>query len=303
MEVRECGTETVVEGTPFLIAIDRVRGSISRWQWNGVDLLADGPRLDLWRAPTDNDLGWNCAGEWRAAGLDALQHRVDRVDVHPVTPGIVRIVVETRVAPPIRSDAFLCRYTYTVCATGDVRVVCHGEPVGTWPRLPRIGLRLAVPAELDRVAWYGLGPEETYPDSRQAGRMDVYTGTVDDLHTPYVFPQENGSRSGTRWVALTDLRGVGLLAVAEPELSFCAQRYTPEDLAEARHTSELEARDTVTWHLDYRQRGLGSASCGPDVLPQYELQPHAFDFSVRLKPFSVDEAPPAIVAKQAFPET
>jgi beta-galactosidase/evolved beta-galactosidase subunit alpha len=122
---------------------------------------------------------------------------------------------------------------------------------------------------------------------------------VDDLYVPYVYPQDNGNRTDVRWVSLTNTRGMGLLAVM-PDLNFSASRFTTNDLENAMHTCDLAPRDEITLNLDYRHHGLGSASCGPGVLPQYELHPEEFRFSIRLKPFSVDQISPMSLSKEVI---
>ena len=114
---------------------------------------------------------------------------------------------------------------------------------------------------------------------------------------PYVYPQENGNRTDVSWVALTNARGVGLFAQYDAPANFSAHRFSTEQFTEAKHTSDLVPEDEITLNLDYRQHGLGSASCGPDVLPQYRLEPKPFEFTVRLRPFSKDTISPTNLAK------
>ena len=132
--------------------------------------------------------------------------------------------------------------------------------------LPRIGLQMTIPGRMDKVTWYGRGPGESYPDSKMANGFGVYKKTVDELYTPYTYPQENGNRSDVRWVSLTDTYGTGLLAVGLPQLNFSAHRFTVEDIEKAKHTCDLIPREEITLHLDYRKNGLGT-SCGPGQLP------------------------------------
>src|SRR5690606_15720661 len=108
--------------------------------------------------------------------------------------------------------------------------------------LPRIGLMLGLPAAFDQVQWHGRGPGESYPDTKQSQLFGRYKATVDQLFTNYVFPQENGLRSDCSYVALTNLRGQGLLATGSP-MHFSASRYTPQDLEAARHPHELKKRE------------------------------------------------------------
>lgn len=215
------------------------------------------PRLDLWRAPTENDRHEN-EKAWREAGLHRLQHRVVSQEGN---------VIRTRVAPPARAEAMWVTYTWT--ADDDaVHLNVTIEPEGEWPVLPRLGLRMALPGGYDQVEWFGRGPNEAYPDSQTAARVGRFNKTVDELQTPYVFPQENGNRVGTRWLELTN-NGEGLRI--EGDFGFTARRWTTEDLDKATHTNELEPGHWVHLNLDIAQNGLGSASCGPGVLPQYQL--------------------------------
>ncbi|WP_233441862.1 glycoside hydrolase family 2 TIM barrel-domain containing protein [Lentzea atacamensis] len=241
-----------------------------------------GPRLDLWRAPTDNDRGSDAPDDraWREAGLHRLQHRVIEVGVQEKA-----LVVRTRVAPPALGFGMLADYHWT--ADGDrLRLQLDVTPDGEWPcTLPRLGLRLALPAELTTVEWFGAGPGEAYADSRHAVRTGRFKSTVDDLQTPYVFPQENGNRADARWLQIT-AGGRGLRVSGEPVFDFTARRWTTEDLDAARHPDELKPREHVHLNLDLAQNGLGTASCGPGVLPQYRLYAQKASFSLTFTPLS-----------------
>jgi beta-galactosidase/beta-glucuronidase len=287
--VEERGNDILIKGAGFEIVFDCVHAVLSDWWSDGRKLIKSGPRLNFWRATTDNDRSWTNAKPWRDAGLPNLRHRTDGVEVTQLAPGVARIAARVRIAPPIHGRAFECDYTYTIHGNGDLLIETHGVPRGDWPdTLPRIGLQMTIPRSLDRVSWFGRGPGESYPDTKQAGRFGLHARTVDELFTPYIRPQENGNRSDVSWVALADLRGAGLLAVGQPTLDFSAHRFTTVDLEEARHTCDLVSRDEITLNLDYRHNGIGSASCGPGPLPQYLLRPEEFRFRVILKPFSRD---------------
>lgn len=234
-------------------------------------LELDGPQLDCWRAPTSNDFGHHgdrsLAATWRALGFHRLKHRIVNVAIEGHA-----LVVSTRVAPAAQMFGFDTRYRWVADDDDlvlDLHVVPWGEIVVP---LPRLGLRLAVPATFSSVRWSGRGPGEAYADSRQAARRGTFAATVEDLQTPYVVPQENGNRVDTRWVEVVDPSGTGLRVAGRPQFQFAVRPWTSEDLAAARHTSDLRARDRVYVNLDVGQTGLGSASCGPGVLPHYELR-------------------------------
>lgn len=236
----------------------------------------DGPELDLWRAPTDNDGRHRDAeaSTWRDAGLHRLQHRVIGVSAEETA-----LVVRTRVAPPARGYGVLATYTWR--SDGErLALTVDVEPQGDWPcTWPRIGVRLALPAELDNVEWFGRGPGEAYPDTRQAARVGRFQNSIAELQTPYVYPQENGVRVDTRWVEFTG--GDNRIRVdGAPEFAFAARPWTSEDLDAADHTTDLVVRDKIFVNLDAASHGIGTASCGPGVLDKYRLLPQAITFTV-----------------------
>ena len=288
------------DGDDFRLTFDLILGRIASWAHQGQPVMLAGPRLNFWRATTDNDRGFrdNMADKWRASRLDQLQHAVRDVSWRAVSDQAVALTVQTRIAPPVLALGFDCRYDYLFYGSGDVFLTVHVVPTGELPpALPRVGLQMILPATLDQVQWLGRGPGEAYEDSKQAGRIGLYRNTVDGLFFPYSFPQENGNRLDVRWLALTSPRGPGLLATGRPTLNFSVHRCTTMDLENARHPFDLPRRDELTLNLDHRQRPLGSASCGPAPLDGYELKPQDFTFTLRLRAMDLNGGPPAELAK------
>lgn len=245
--------------------------------------LRQAPRLDVWRAPTDNDLGAPWQDDvryglvWRELGLHRMRHRVAAVVADEAG-----LTVRTRVAPAGTDLGLYADYRWTADETR-VRLTVTVTPDGEWPcPLPRLGVRLALPATCDQATWYGGGPGEAYPDSRSASRLGRYAMPVDALQTPYVRPQENGARADVRWAELRDAAGRGLRMVAAGDpLWFTARRWTSEELDAADHTTDLVPGDAVWVNLDHGQHGLGSQSCGPGPLPQYHLTVGPAEFAVQ----------------------
>ncbi|MGW5654942.1 glycoside hydrolase family 2 TIM barrel-domain containing protein [Streptomyces humi] len=233
-----------------------------------------GLRLDVWRATTDNDDGaaWQSDlryGElWRKFGLHRMRHRLDAVE----TDGDA-LTVRTRVAPAAWEFGLATGYRWT--SDGErLRLTVRVTPDGDWTvPLPRLGIRFGLPAA-DRVRWFGGGPEEAYPDTRSASLVSRWESTVDGLQTPYVRPQENGARADVRWAELGGLRIDG-----DPEFWFTARRWTTEQLDAAAHRTDLTPGDTVWVNLDHGQHGIGSQSCGPGVLPPYQLHAAPAEFT------------------------
>jgi beta-galactosidase len=246
------------------------------------DLEVDGPRLDVWRAPTDNDVGMHGETQldaaWRRHGLHRTWHRVIALDA--ADGGLV---VRTRVGSAAWDSGLLATYTWTPEGDG-LRLALEVAPEGEWPfPLPRLGLRLAAPQSLERVEWFGRGPGEAYSDTRQAARVGRFSATIEELQTPYVRPQENGNRLETRWATFVDGRGNGLRVEGRPHFAFAARRWTSEDLDAAGHTPDLAPRDRVWVNIDHAQQGIGTASCGPGVLPQHRLHAAPTTFAVVLR--------------------
>ena len=298
LQICESDLALTIAGLDFEVSFCKVFGRIADWRLQGKSVINAGPRLNFWRATTDNDRSWTNAEPWRKAGLDHMQHRIDGIEIDQVPDGSVKVLVRSRIAPPIHDRCFRCEYTYTVYGDGCINLEVHGVPEGEWPdTLPRIGLTMSLPEEFDSASWFGRGPGESYIDSKQAGKFGLYSKSVDELYTPYVFPQENGNRTDTSWVAMTNTKGVGIFAQGAPLIDFSAHRFTAEDFEKARHTYELMPRDEIILNLDYRHNGIGSASCGHFPWPQHLLHPHEFTFSVRMKAFSTDNVSPASLAK------
>jgi beta-galactosidase len=216
--------------------------------------------------------------------MHRLTHRV--IDRQWTSDGFV---LRTRVGPAATDIGMLATYHWT--ADGDALVLQVAvEPEGDWTQpLPRLGLRMALPADIDDVEWFGGGTGEGYVDSTQAAVIGRYRRSVHDLQTPYVYPQENGNRLGVRWAQLLGPAN-GVRVEGDPTFDLTVRRWTSEDLDSARNTSDIRPRDRVFVfvfvNLDLAQTGLGTALCGPGVLPQYELHATPATWTVRLIPLA-----------------
>ncbi|MET8243948.1 glycoside hydrolase family 2 TIM barrel-domain containing protein [Streptomyces sp. NPDC005202] len=239
----------------------------------GVEVT--GLRLDVWRAPTDNDDGaeWQTDVRygllWRKLGLHRMRHRLDAVELTDDA-----LTVRTRVAPAAREVGLATVYRWT--SDGErLKLTVSVGPEGDWTvPLPRLGIRFGLAGSADRVRWFGGGPGEAYPDTRSASMVGRWQSTVDGMQTPYVRPQENGARADVRWAEIGGLRIEG-----DPEFFFSARRWTNEQLDAARHLTDLTPGETVWVNLDHGQHGIGSQSCGPGPLPRYFLRAEPAEFS------------------------
>jgi beta-galactosidase len=308
----------VVEGNDFQLTFNQKTGRLTSLTYDGTELIERGPRLNFWRAPTENDLAGGgdetAARRWREVGLDQLVETVTSMEavqnsastiqvkvkavqevpkgaVLPEPPGIdqrLKDVGELTIPEPPKPARFEYTLTYTISTAGEVVVDIHILPQVEVQFLPRVGLQMALPNGFEHFAWYGRGAHETYVDRKEGARVGLYHGTVSEQHVPYVVPQENGNKTEVRWLTLTNAQNTGLLAMGDPWLNVSVHHYTLENLTQARHTYELVTCPEIYLYLDHAQSGLGSASCGPGRLEKYQLKPKEYQFSLRLRPFAGD---------------
>lgn len=290
MSVKSGHDSLTVSGKDFSFVFDRRKGNLAQWNVQGRELLEKGPELNVWRAPIDNDGVHRRLlhrGEWENAQLHALVFRPRVMELERLGQDGVIVYVEGQMLPQGLTLAYDCQYVYTLLGDGRLLVDFQAVPYGDWPPVVGcLGVILVLPRRLDQVEWFGLGPGECYPDSCSAARIGHYQATVDQLHTPYVHPQENGSRMGTRRLALRDQAGSGLMFLSREDFAFGASRYSAIDLAKATHHSEL--RDSGRIHLDLNHilRGLGSESCGPGPEARYECRPEPFGMRFQARPLA-----------------
>ena len=290
--------EALVIGGNFEIIFDNQTGVMKSWRVGGTELVASPLRPDFWRAQTDNDRGRDnleSQGVWREAYRGAkptsiaLVNQGDHIE--------------------IQGDGFLSKAggavwqtTYEVYGSGDVIVTAKFSPGKTdLPKLPRLGMQMTLPAGFERITWLGPGPQETYSD-RKDSRVGVYSGTVDEqFYADYTEPGETGNKADVRWVALTNKKGIGLLAVGMPLLSVNALHYGTEDLNAGKHAFELPRRDFITLNLDWKQQGVGGDnSWGAWPHDEFLIPCAEQSYRFRLHPLAAGEDPEVVARAAQF---
>ena len=304
-EISVAEDEGIVLGDDFCVEFDAHSGTLTSWEQGGNTLMEHPFRLNLYRAPTDNDhrarVAWEqfklhkIAAKKRSFKLEKLASSVARataVHVH-AGPNIMPLIETTTV--------------WTIYGNGDIRTEIDIKPLrDSLPYLARLGVQTSVSGAYEHLTWYGRGPIESYPDMKLAARVGTWRMDVEDTHEPYVRPQENGAHADTRALALTDETGSGMLFVCEEAggdgFSFTAHNYTDEALAKAQHTPELEYSDDITLSIDWRQGALGSNSCGPEPQEKYRLYlKDAVRLAFVMRPYRDGNAPFA-VSMRTLPE-
>ena len=218
-KLQESSSLLQMSGPRFLLTFNTILAKVTGWSYKGVDLISEGagPQLSFWRAPTDNDKPF-AARVWRDHGLHMMTQQVRSVkyEQHEDT-GSLEIIVETWVAPPVLAWGFETTTTYTIPSEGRLVIHVHAVPKGkNQPTiLPRVGLEMTLPKERDVAQWCGLGPGQSYRDMKEAGKIGIWKGGVDDMMWNYEMPQENGNRTETRWVKVTNENGVGIKATLQ----------------------------------------------------------------------------------------
>ena len=241
-------------------------------------LLASGPSLSLWRAPTDNDRIGGMAARWSAWGLDRPERHLLDVRREGDTT-IVRAEIRTGTGFVLPHEQ-----RFTALTGGGIDVDETVVIPESLDDLARIGTVLETVPGLETLEWFGTGPVETYPDRKRAGLVGRWRSTVTDQYVPYIRPQENGGHADVRWLTLADGGGRGLRLVLDEPRQVSATHSRAIDLASAMHDVEVVARPETVVHLDAAHRGLGTASCGPDTLPAYLVGPGTYHWSWSLHP-------------------
>ncbi|MFD9002276.1 glycoside hydrolase family 2 TIM barrel-domain containing protein [Streptomyces sp. NPDC059582] len=276
-----------VTGKGFSVTVDKTTGVITSYRAAGAQLIASGPVPNFWRAPTDNDRGngqhtrnetWRDAGALRTVtgvSVRALRDRAVEIQVAGTLPTTTESTYTT---------------TYTVFGSGEIKVDNTLHPgAASLPYIPEVGSLLLLPARLERLHYYGRGPEENHWDRNDATDVGRYSGTVSGQWTSYLRPQENGNKTDVRWVALTGADGTGLLVSGEPLLEVNASHFTPEDLSVgARHDYQLTPRAEVVLRLGHRQMGVGGDnSWGAHTHDEYKLlASRDYAYTYRLRPLT-----------------
>lgn len=276
-----------VTGHGFTVIFDKQAGTLKSWKANDVELISSPLRPDFWRAPTDNDRGRKMYSPDKSQGIWHDAHKDATVTGFTIEQAAPNKVV-AKVALSMTKVKTAWETTYTVLGSGDIIVSADFKPFDTkQPKIPRIGMQMVLPAGFERITWLGPGPQETYSDRKDA-RVGVYSGTVrDQFCADYTEPGESGNKVDVRWVALTNNKGVGLLAVGLPLLSVNALNHTTDDLQNAKHPFELPHRDEVTLNLDLVQQGLGGDdSWGKWPHDEYLIKCEPATYRFRLRPLA-----------------
>ena len=281
LQVNENDTQIHIKGREFAYTIDKRTALFTEMKFAGREYLNHPMELNIWRAPTDNDM--YIKSEWKKAHYDKAYTRAYTTEVVQGKHG-VKITSHASVVAETVQKILDVTITWKIEAAGKIDADIAVTKDNEFPDLPRFGVRMFLDKKLSAVRYFGMGPQESYCDKHQAASHGLYRADVGDLHEDYIRPQENGSHYDCEYVELNNSR-YGIVASAEKAFSFNASYYTQEELEKKTHNYELIESDSVVFCVDYALNGIGSNSCGPVVLEQYRFDDVLFRFQFTLIPY------------------
>ena len=272
-----------VSGPDFSFVLDPVQGRVRDYRFRNTLVMERGPVLNYNRAYTDNDI--LNQKEWNEKHLHSMRMCVSAIDWGCEEDALV-IRVAGKFSPDAMDWGTNVSITYRVFADGALTAALEGDFYGPVPsELPKIGTEMHVPAELHRVVWRGFGPGECYCDSKQAQTDGVWNAQAADMGFAYSCPQENANRTGVCWAVLQADGGQGIAVAANRPIDMAVRRFSDEQLKKTAHDCELVPdAERLYVHLDYRNSGLGSGSCGPTALAQHKAYPIHYEWKMAFAP-------------------
>lgn len=282
IRVHETDTEVTINSKDFTYTLDRRTGLFEHMQFSGRNYLIHPMELNIWRAPTDNDM--YLKSKWKKARYDKAYTRAYTVETIQNMHGIFIVSHVAVVADSIQKILDIT-INWKIDNDGKLSSVMYAEKDDEFPVLPRFGIRMFLDKRLKNVSFYGMGPQESYRDKHQGAYHALFRTKINDLHEDYIRPQENGSHFDCDYVVFSAAQ-FGIAAAAEKPFSFNASCYTQEKLEDTAHNYELEESDSIVFCLDYALNGIGSNSCGPALLEKYQFDDTSFQLEFTLVPFS-----------------
>ena len=286
----EDGQHNIIISNAHVKAIfSKTSGTLSQYTYDNVLMVNKPMTLNVFRLPTDND--GRQSSTWDNMGLRKLTVKATTSEVEK-SEDSKTVTVSLGSTYTGKSDtSFDVQLHFIVCANGVIMVNSFIRPSQTGTILPKIGFRLEMPAEMEQLTWFGRGPWDSYRDRKEACLPAIYQSTVTDQREDYILPQEHGTKQEVRWLSLTNSEGNGLAFVAPDQMAASAVHFRAEDNYtdrnnRSKHTYQFKTCTPTIVSLDAVTRGLGNASCGPDVLSKYELKAANTAFRFFLMPIS-----------------
>ena len=282
IQVQETDTEFILKGKDFVYTLSKRTGLFERISFAGKEYLNQPMELNIWRAPTDNDM--YIKTEWKKAHYDEAYTRAYKVCVLQNQHGVFAMAEACVVAATLQKILDI-QIAWKISKNGKISASIEAAKDPEFPVLPRFGVRMFLNDKLQDASYYGMGPQETYVDKHRGSYHGLFHSKVADLHEDYIYPQENGSHYDCDFVEVTGGK-FGLAVASDKAFSFNASKYTQEMLEKTAHNYELKESGSTVLCLDYALNGIGSNSCGPQVLDSYQFNETEFKFEFEMIPFA-----------------
>ena len=279
-ELRELSGSYEVSFGEARLTVSKSSGLITSFIHQGDEMLAAPITPTVWRAPTDNDRV--IKSRWEAAELHRLSANCYEISASKL-PDRVEIDALITLGAASLAPAVKMRLKYTFAEGAPVRIDTQASIGKDVPTLPRFGFKFTLPEGYENIKYFGYGPMESYEDKRLAARLSLYETTATENFEPYVRPQENSAHFGTRFATVSAVYGHGFIFGGK-EFSFSASHFSPELLTNTAHNYELVSEKETTVIIDYRNAGIGSNSCGPELMPPYRIDEKEISFSFSFSP-------------------
>lgn len=284
--VKELNNEIIIDGDEFKYIFNCFRGHFTSITKNGVEMLHQMPKFSIWRAPTDNDRG--IRHEWQGQFMHKADEKIYNCKLINATEKYAVIEAKYSISGPTFMPIVRFTVEWTIFGSGDIKCSVKANVRENLNTIPRFGLEIVLPKGNEQLKYFGMGPYDSYIDMQHLDHMGVFTSTVDEQYTPYVFPQECGNHINVKWALVHDQLGRGMLFKGSPDFNFNALHYTSNDLDQAPYTTSLKRRDETIIHIDYKQTGIGSNSCGPGLFSKYQFNEKEFSYEFILKPVFIE---------------
>ena len=299
----ECNIST--ENTTLKIEMGKLMiefsdGVISKYVNDGITLIDSPMKMNFYHANNDNDgigNGKDFLPNWfRKRKVPWAQAFIKTMKYHNIkTEAEVKeneVVINSygRVIPDFEWYGYETHIEYKVLASGEIITSIHCVPFGKPPEvMPRIGVYFELDKTLSKVTWYGRGKKQNYSDSKLIAPVGLYNVDISEMNFVYDVPQDTGNRENTAYVSVSNGDKNGISIVGCDEFAFSYHPYSIENIDNAKHKNELEESEKNYLYIDYKMRGLGSHSCGPEPEPEFEVYPHEFKFAFVLSALKADD--------------
>ena len=290
-----------VKGESFKISFNKKNGELQEINYGTQNILLGGVKANFWRSPIDNDYGYNMSSilnVWKKASKNQILKTLKVKNYQEQG-------VEIKSKYLVSDIDGLIEITYNISSNGKINVTTTlTEISSSLPMMPKFGTNFIINKRYDNVKWYGRGPHENYQDRKTSSLVGIYESKVSELYYPYIRPQENGNRTDTRWLTLTDSKGNGIIIETEKTFEFSAHHQRNEDFDGGNikyrkqsndlkrpimHTTDIIERPLINININYKQMGVGGDnSWGQKPHKKYQIKADNYSFSYSISPYSSD---------------